>query len=144
MDQTKLKNISIITAGAAMIIGGLFYVLYSDLYLLNSSEWLFASIITSIGSAIAFLLCEGVRAKKVLFYILKALSVVLAIAFIFVLFKFKGSFDTFALVKSKGITTEVANARLMTVFTVSLVLGAISAVVELTNIVFNVIFGVDD
>lgn len=89
MNKPIFKTVSFWVGGILILLAGLVFVLFTDLYMSNSSGWLFFAIILAFGSGIAFLLSDSFKDKRVLFLILKVAGILLAAAFVVYLFKFR-------------------------------------------------------
>ena len=142
--QSLFKGIACAVGGLAVIVGGLFYLLVTDLYLLNSSQWLFYGAVCAFGSGIACLLSEGLRHKKNWFYVVKGIAIVVTILFIVVIFAYKNQCDIQAIVFGKKYTTAKANAILLTTTLVSVISGFLGLLFQTGGIVLNLVYGVDD
>lgn len=144
MDQSKVKGIACAVGGLAVILSGLFYILITDLYLLNSSQWLFYGIVSAFGSGLCCLLSEGLRHNKTLFYILKGVGVLLFALLVVVIFSYKNSVSVESVVRVKQYTTVKVNNLVKLVTTVSAILAFIGLAGQATGITLNVIYGIDD
>ena len=89
MDQkTLIRNISMIVGIAAVAAVGLFFILFTDLYLKAESPELFLGIFFPLASIVLFILSESFKHKPIVFYIMKGAAVLFAIAFIIYAFNF--------------------------------------------------------
>lgn len=77
-----VKKISFIASTALIFFVGLFFLLFTDLYLHSTSPLLFAGIALTFGSGACFVLAESFRHKKWLFILLKAVALALVIGFV--------------------------------------------------------------
>ena len=144
MDQSKLKVIACAVGGLTVIVAGLIYLLVTDLYLLNSSQWLFYGAVTSFGAGLACLLSEGLRHKKIAFYVVKVLAVACLIAFILVILSYKSHCDISEVVRVKGYQTLKVNYLIFFVTVSSFSLSVIGAIFQGCGIILNLIYGIDD
>ena len=89
MNKPIFKTISFLVGGILILAIGLLFVLITDLYMSNTSGWLFLSIILSFGGGILFLLSDNFKHKRSLFLILKSAGILISLGFIIYLFAFK-------------------------------------------------------
>lgn len=129
MNKFLVKNVSLFGGGIMMFIAGIFYVLMTDLKMGNKATWLFIGIILALGSSIVFLVCESAKEKPTLHYILKGVSLALALGFVVFLF----IFDESDIVTSINLPEKIAQAALIIIF--SQVLAIIGLLLEVVNVV---------
>ena len=91
MNKPMFKTISFLVGGILILVTGLLFVLITDLYMSNTSGWLFFSIIFSFGGGGLFLLSDNFKHKRSLFLILKSAGILISIGFIIYMFVFKNS-----------------------------------------------------
>ena len=91
MNKPIFKTISFLIGGILILVVGLLFVLITDLYMSNTSGWLFLSIIFSFGGGILFLLSDNFKHKRGLSLILKSASILISIGFVIYMFSFKNS-----------------------------------------------------
>lgn len=144
MDQSKLKNIAFASGLIAILFGGLFYILVTDLLLMNTAQWLFFGIICAFGSAAMLVISETFKHRPMWFYIFKGLGVAFAIGFIVVMFLYVGSVNVDAIVKTKSYTTAKTLSLANMVRIVSLIFGFISIAAQGCGITLNIIYKIDD
>ena len=142
--QSLLKGIACAIGGLAVIAGGLFYILVTDLYLLNSSQWLFYGAVCAFGAGLACMLSESLRHRATWFYIVKAAGIVAAILFVVIAFAYKGHCDVSSVVRIKGFTTAKVNSLVSLVSLVSSILGFVGIAFQGCGIVLNLVYGIDD
>lgn len=94
MDKNLLKDLSFFIGGILLLATGLVYVLITDLYLSNSSQYLLIGTLFAFGGSITFLLSNNYKHKLKIFYIMKGIGIILSIGFIIFLFLFMNAKDT--------------------------------------------------
>lgn len=145
MNQSKLKTLSLLIGGLALIVAGLFYTLVTDLYLLNSAEWLFLAIFTALGSGFCAILSDSLRNHHKWFYAVKAIGLACGIAFIVIIFSYVAKVDIRAIVLAKrNVTTTKITSTVKFVETVCLIFGFIGCIAQVGNIALNVVYKIDD
>lgn len=144
MDQIKFKSLSYLIGGLAMLVAGLFYILVTDLKLLNTAEWLFIAIFTAFGSGFCAILSESIKHKHLLFYILKYIGFVCSIAFIIIIFSYTASIDILNIVKVKGVKTADVQSTVNFVKIFCLFFAFIGSIFQAGNIALNTMYGIDD
>ncbi|MCR5741090.1 MAG: hypothetical protein K6G38_01325 [Gammaproteobacteria bacterium] len=90
MKTNTIKQVTFLVGGLLVIAAGLFYILMADLYLHATSIVLFLGVIPSVFGGIFFILSENFKNKKHLFFIFKAIGIVLTLLFILYLFAVSG------------------------------------------------------
>ena len=142
----KLKLISMLIGGLALIGTGLLYAVVTDLVFKNSSYWLFFAIVSALASGVIFLLADKFPNKKVLFYVLKGVGLFFALFFICVILAYHGS----SFVNSiTGISGPKFNKRADREFCenfslVITILGSLIFLVQASNVTLNAVFGLDE
>lgn len=86
-----IKNLSLYIGSIGIFVCGLFFVLFTDLYLSNTSQSLFFAILFAFGSGIPIILAEKLKEKLAWFYTLKGVGAGLGIGYIIYLFVFRAS-----------------------------------------------------
>ena len=148
MDQSKLKTIAYMSGGLALIVGGLIYVLLSDLLLLNTAQWLFFGIAFAFGSGFAAILSESLKSRAKWFYIVKGVGVACAIMFIVAIFLYashaRSAENITEVIKVKGYTTPKTKGLITTTEVFGLVFGFAGLLAQGANITLNAVYGIDD
>lgn len=88
MNTNLFKNLTLFIGGILFLATGFMYVLITDLYLGNTSTYLLSGIVLVCGGGILFLLADNFKNKKVRFFVLKAVGIVLSILFVLFAFAF--------------------------------------------------------
>lgn len=146
MTQSLVKKI-LLSVGGALILGiGLMYILITDLYLKNTANWLFLSIFTAFGSGACIFLSESIKHKPIIYYIIKGLGVVFAIAFIIIVLQYvsNANANIGEIVRVTEKQTVQIQSTLNGISIACLVVGIASIACQIANIVMNIIFGIDD
>lgn len=145
------RTLSFIIGGALILLIGLFYVLYSDLELINTAGWLFFGIIAAFGATFCVFFSDNVKHKKILFYALKGLGVFCSLIFILaiVLYTTKVSGDSakikaIIVAKNNKIKTADVLNHIKLVKVLSLIIAPLSIVMQGINIVINAVFGINE
>lgn len=131
MTKPIFKTVSFWVGGTLTLLVGLVFVLFTDLYMSNSSGWLFFAIILAFGGGIFFLLADSFKDRRVLFLFLKLLAILFSVAFVFYLFKYKagGAYLEKITLKfienSQGYNPTVSVGGLYTSWIVLAVLGVL-------------------
>lgn len=143
MNKTLFKTITYFVGSLLIILVGLLFVLITDLYMKNTSGWLFFDIILSFGAGALFLFSESFKHKRGLFYLFKGLGILVTVVFVIYLFKFKAS-DIFLpkitlklFKNAQGYYPQVSS---LGVYFSWIVLGFVTLATQFTNVVLNVIF----
>ena len=148
MDQSKLKTIAYMGGGLALIVGGLIYVLLSDLLLLNTAQWLFFGIAFAFGSGFAMILSESLKSKAKWFYIVKGIAVACAIMFIVAIFLYaahaRSAANIAEVIKVKGYTTPKTKSLITLIEVFGLVFGFAGIAAQGADIALNAVYGIDD
>ena len=83
-----ITNLSFFIGGITVMVTGLIYVLLTDLYLGNSSNYLLLGIVLAFAGSICFILANNFKNKKVVFFILKGIGIAMSIGFVIFLFTY--------------------------------------------------------
>lgn len=154
------KNISFLVGGILIMVTGLVYVLVTDMYLGNSSNYLLLGIVLAFSGSICFILSNSFKNKLKLFYILRGIGILMSIGFIIFLFAYMNT-DLFSkntylklFKKYSGKTIWFLSnnfkkgmqiqCNIKPIYTINLVLAFIGVFCQGTNIALNAIDGVDD
>ena len=172
--KVKIKNLTLLIGGIGIIALGLFFVLFTDLYLKNTSPTLFISIVLSIGCGVFFLLGERFKHNPKAFYAFKGVGAALGSGYIAFLFIFKAlgasgktvygakaSFKCFKRLFDE--TGEIENSKVIFMFNrrfiregadiefsytglyvIMIVLAFLFVALECANIVSNAIFKIEE
>ena len=144
MDQNKIKAITLGVGGLSIIVSGLLYVLFTDLYLLNGASWLFIAIFLAFGGGFCTLFSESLKHKPVWFYVLKGLGVACSISFLIVVFVYASKVDVTAIVKTKSVKTTYVNNMLLVIKILCSTFTGFAVLGQGANIALNVIYKIDD
>ena len=85
LDNALTRKIVLLVGVVSIFGAGLYFAITSDLLLMNSSLWLFLSIICAFGSGACLALSDLIKNNKTAFYIMRGLGIVLAILLIVVI-----------------------------------------------------------
>lgn len=143
MNKPIFKTISFLVGGVLILLVGLLFVLITDLYMGNTSGWLFFAIILSFGGGGLFLLSDNFKHKRGLFLILKSAAIILAIGFIIYLFMFKSSDAYVARITLKFIKNAQGykqTADFGGMYLSWIILGILSIVAQGFNLVLHLLF----
>lgn len=144
--KTLSRQISYLVGVIGMFVGGIFYVVMSDLSFQNTSDWLIISVLLSFGSAICMFLSVNFAEKPTILYLLKGLGVALGIGFVVFLHLFQTTdFYVSALDAMRKDIVEQGAALSMSVATmiISLVFGYTGLAGQIGNVVLTVVFKED-
>lgn len=156
LDNSITRKVVFFVGTAIMLLAGLYFAITSDLLLMNSSLWLFISIICAFGSGICMAISDLVKSNKVAFYIVRSLGVVLAILFIVVVLIYPKSYSSVrksdkevrdiytTLKEDKSYTTEAINKYILVTQIPSIIFAAIGVIVHAFGIVEIIICGIDE
>ena len=148
MNQSKIKTLLFTIGGLTLIATGLFYILITDLFLLNTAEWLFAAIFVAFGAGFSTILSESLKNKHVWFYIIKSIGIVCSFAFIVVLLNYAAAASAPAniltIVKTKGYKTAEALSLIKVVKNICLVFSIFGITCQVANVVLNIVYKIDD
>ncbi len=132
MDKKKIKNLSFTIGGVCIMVTGLLFVLLTDLYLKTlekPSLYLLLSIILAFTGSICFLLSDNFKDKKKMLYILKGIGVAFSIGFVIFLLIF---------------LDKTANSEVRIVFIINMCIAMVAVVLQIVNLVFNAVTGVEE
>lgn len=130
MDKNLIKNISCYVGGIGMLVVGLFYLTFTDIFIGNSSGWLFLGAIFSLGSAIFFLFGESKREKINQYETFKIIGIVLAVGFAVLLIIFSKS-ELYLNVNFKKVSMRDFT------FVTALVLSVLFSITQTFNLVYD-------
>ena len=155
-----MKNISFFVGGIAIMVTGLIYVLVTDLYLGNTSNYLLLGIILAFSGSICFILSNSFKHKIKVFYILRGIGIVMSIGFIIYLFAYTNAelyskatyFKLFKKYDGKTIWFLSSNFKkgmqiamsIKPIYITNIVLAIVGVVCQGANILLNAINGVED
>ena len=142
-DMNFVQGLCFIFGALCIAFAGLFFCLYADLKIKCTAGWLFFLVLFSMGSAIASALIEGSKGKKKLFFIIKGLSVLLAIGFVIFMFVFKGS-SVYTGAIDKAIKASNSIKPIVATWTITLVFGFLGLLGVGANFTLDLIFGVEE
>ena len=146
-NNIKIRSITNIAGCLAVIIAGLFFVLFADVSIkftsgssasaeyVKISVWLFMAIIFSVIGGLCFLIGDANKHKKVLTIILKGVGLVLSSGFIVFLFKFQTW-----LLSSGRFDEPNSTMSYKTIVYVPFVLTVIALVLLIINLVFSILY----
>lgn len=142
----KLKLISMLVGGLALIGTGLLYAVVTDLVFKNSSYWLFFAIVSALASGCTFLLADKFPNKKTLFYVLKGIGLFFALFFICVILAYHGSSFVNSITGISGPTfaKKVDRDFCKNFSLIISILGLVIFLCQASNVTLNAIFGLDD
>jgi hypothetical protein len=148
MNQSKIKALLFTVGGLTLIATGLLYILVTDLFLLNTAEWLFAAIFVAFGAGFSTILSESVKNKHVWFYIIKSIGIVCSFAFVLVIFKYAAAASTpealLTVVKTKGYKTAEVLSLINLIKNICLVLSIFGIACQAADVVLNIVYKIDD
>ena len=146
MTQSLVKKI-LLSVGGVLAIGiGLLYILITDLYLKNTANWLFFSIFTALGSGACVFLSESIKHKPIIYYIIKGLGVLFAVAFIIIVLQYVSAANAniSEIVRITEKQTVQIQITLNRIATACLFVGIASIVCQLAHIILNIVFGIEN
>ena len=154
------KNISFLIGGIIIMVTGLVYVLVTDMYLGNSSNYLLLGIVLAFSGSICFILSNSFKNKVKVFYILRAIGLLMSIGFIIYLFAYmktdlyskntylklfkKYSGETIWFLSKDFKNGMQIQCNIKPLYAINLALAIFGAFCQGTNIALNAIDGVDD
>lgn len=146
MSSQAMRLVLFLVGGLAVIIGGLVYVLITDLALINTSNWLFLGIFSSLGASVFTILSNNFKDKKWLFYLFKGLGILFSIGFVVVmiLYPLNGVNPTAIKSRRTSFTEQQIYDIAKLVSVLGIILGSISVVGQLGDLAVNLAFGIDD
>ncbi|MDE7454235.1 MAG: hypothetical protein K2M64_00200 [Clostridia bacterium] len=140
MLKSRIKNVTFFIGVLTMFIGGLIFVIMSDLTFKNTSGNLIISVLLCFGSAIIFFFANNYNERPVVMYIMKAIGLALAIGLIVYFHWFSTStFYTEAVetLRKGGIRTEIEYAGAKATMPIALAFTYVATVFQATNIVLT-------
>ena len=146
MSSQAMRLVLFLVGGLAVIIGGLVYVLITDLALINTSNWLFLGIFSSLGASVFTILSNNFKDKKWLFYLFKGLGILFSIGFVVVmiLYPLNGVNPTAIKSRRTSFTEQQIYDIAKLVSVLGIILGSISVVGQSGDLAVNLAFGIDD
>lgn len=155
LNRTMLNKLSFFIGGILIFATGMLYVLIADLGLKVRAVWLLIASLLSIGSAACFLLSERLQDNRTWFILIKSIAAFLCLAFIIFIIIYLHSALTsqvtansnefknniFAL---KKIFKDEERTKTLLAGILPIVLGSISLVCQVGNIVLTVTDKQDD
>lgn len=146
MSSQAMRLVLFLVGGLAVIIGGLVYVLVTDLALINTSNWLFLGIFSSLGASVFTILSNNFKDKKWLFYLFKGLGILFSIGFVVVmiLYPLNGVNPTAIKSRRTSFTEQQIYDIAKLVSVLGIILGSISVVGQSGDLAVNLAFGIDD
>ena len=143
MNKPIFKTISLLVGGLLILLVGLLFVLITDLYMSNTSGWLFFAIILSFGGGGLFLLSENFKHKRSLFLIAKSAAIVVSIGFIIYLFMFKSGDVYLSKITLKFIKNANGYAKTMEfggIYWSWIILSILSVIGQGCNLALNALY----
>lgn len=166
MAKNLIKNLSFFIGGILLLATGLIYVLVTDLYLSNSSQYLLLGILLAFGGSISFLLSNNLKHKIKWFYALKGIGVLLSIGFIIFLFLFMNAKDsegvvlylketslklfktyegkTVSFLSSKFQNSMAIRCSIKGIYVTNIVLAILAVILQSANVTYHAIYGVEE
>lgn len=147
MLKSVSKTVTFLVGVLAMFVGGILFIIMSDLTFKNNSGHLIIVVLLCFGSAITFFFSNNFAEKPIVMYVLKGLGLALAIGLVIYYHWFsKTEFYLNAVEKLRRYgeekATEYAGAKASIV--VALVFAYIAMLVQAANIVLTAVLKEDD
>lgn len=156
LDNATTRKVALFGGVVAALAAGLIYAVFSDLKLMNSSLWLFLSIICAFGSGICLAVSDLIKNNRVAFYIVRSIGIALAIAFIVVMILYPNKYTTTrksdkavrniyeTLKEDKGYTTATINKYIKISQIPSIIIMAIGILFHAFGLTQNIVCGIDE
>ncbi len=142
MIKSLSKTITFLVGVLVMFLGGIFFMLISDLTFNNNAGNLIFSVLLCFGSAIVFFFSNNFNEKPVVMYVMKGIGLALAVGLIIYYHLFRVSEFYLAAIEklrrygvSKASEYNAAKASVI----VALVFSYIAAVAQAANIVLTAV-----
>lgn len=155
MNRTMLNKLSFFIGGILIFATGMLYILIADLGLQVRAAWLLIASVLSIGSAACFLLSEKLQDNRIQFILIKSIAAFLCLSFIVFMIIYlhaaltsqvQANTDAFKnnIFALKKIFKDEERTKTLLAGILPLVLGSISLVCQVGNIVLTVTDKQDD
>lgn len=142
MLKSRLKNITFFVGVLTMFIGGLIFVIMSDLTFQNNSGNLIITVLLCFGSAIVFFFANNFIERPVVMYVMKGIGLALAIGLIAYYHYFSTSEFYIAAVeklRKAGIAKQAEYAGAQASIIIALAFSYVATVVQIVNVVFTAV-----
>lgn len=147
MLKSRIKNITFLIGVLTMFVGGLIFIVMSDLTFKNNSGNLIITVLLCFGSAIIFFFANNFIEKPVIMYVMKGIGLALAIGLIVYYHWFSTSEYYIAAVeklRKAGLAKKKEYASAKASIVIALVFSYIGMAVQAANTVLMVVLKDDD
>ena len=156
LDNATTRKVALFGGIVASLAAGLVYAVISDLKLMNSSLWLFLSIICAFGSCICLAISDLIKSNKVAFYIVRGIGIALGIGFIIVMILYPSLYTTIrksdkevrdiymTLKEDKSYTTAQINSLIKLAQIPSIIIMAVGILFHAFGLTQNIVCGIDE
>jgi len=146
MIKSLSKTITFYVGVLVMFLGGIFFMLISDLTFNNNAGNLIIAVLLCFGSAIVFFFSNNFNEKPVIMYVMKGIGLALAVGLIIYYHLFRGSeFYLAAIEKLRryGVSKQSEYNAAKASVIVALVFSYIAAAAQAANIVLTAVLKED-
>lgn len=147
MLKSRIKNITFFIGVLTMFVGGLIFVVMSDLTFKNDSGNLIITVLLCFGSAIFFFFANNFIERPVVMYVMKGIGLALAIGLIVYYHLFSTSeFYLTAVDKLKkaGLAAKASYEAAKASIIIALVFSYVAAAVQAVNVALTATLKEDD
>lgn len=147
MLKSRIKNITFLIGVLTMFVGGLIFIVLSDLSFKNNAGNLIITVLLCFGSAIVFFFSHNFLERRVVMYVMKGIGLALAIGLVIYYHLFSVSeFYVTAVEKlfKGGLKYKNEYAGAVASIPIALTFSYIAMVVQAANIVLTATLKEDD
>lgn len=140
MLKSQFKNITFLIGVLTMFVGGLIFMVMSDITFHNNSGNLIVSVLLCFGSAIIFFFANNFNEKPAIMYLMKGIGLALAIGLVVYYHWFKGSeyyFNELETLRKAGLVKANQYAGAKASIVIAMVFAYVATAVLAANIVLT-------